>query len=107
MLDALLGQQHGLPVVTSTNGFGCFLDAWQLLVDGRKVAVMGDVGEEAAMYSRVASLRAHGALAWPVRLAALMPELLPDAKDLTDYLTNGGTALELRRFINDEYRRAS
>jgi hypothetical protein len=102
IVDALLLRQHGFPSVTSTHGVNTFLDEWLPLVKGRKVAVAYDVGVEEVQRQRVAQLRAAGADAWGIQLSSLG---LPDKGDLSDYLSNGGTARKLRAFLNAEYRR--
>jgi hypothetical protein len=96
LFDALIGRQHHLPAITSTNGISTFLDAWLPLVRGRRVAGMSDVGEEGEMHRLVAKLRDAGAQAWPVRLSRLLNE----GKDLTDYLVQGGTRERLVALIN-------
>jgi hypothetical protein len=102
LFDALIGRQHHLPAITSTNGISTFLDAWLPLVRGRRVVVMPDVGEEGEMHRLVAKLREADAQAWPVRLS----QLLDHGKDLTDYFVQGGTRERLVEFINRERRRA-
>jgi len=92
LLDALLGRQHGLPVVSPTHGVSSFPAAYLPLLRGRRVAVAFDVGVEQVTRHRVEQLRAAGARAWSVRLDKLG---LPPKGDLTDYLSNGGTAQEL------------
>jgi len=96
-LDALIGQQYGLPTVTSVCGTS-FPARWYPLIRKRKVYVAYDVGEEKTMQGRVASLREAGADAYAVRLA----RVLQDGKDLSDYLTSGGTRDELLRLIKSE-----
>jgi hypothetical protein len=104
LLDALLARQHGLNAVSGTHGIGTALDVWLPHVRGRQVAVMWDVGEENAMHQRVAALNAAGAYAWPVRFSELEGF---EGKDLTDALTGGYTAQDLKNLINHECRRSS
>lgn len=103
LLDAALGRQHGLPVVTSTHGVNSFPPQCVPLVKGRKVYVMYDVGAEGVQRERVTELRAAGAGAWGVDLSVLG---LSHGGDLSDYLLSGGSADELRWFIKRERRRA-
>jgi hypothetical protein len=103
LLDALLARQHGLNAVSGTHGVDTSLDVWLPHVRGRQVAVMWDVGEEKAMYDRVKALNDAGAYARPVRLSRLAGFT---GKDLTDALTGGYTAENLKALINSEYRRA-
>jgi hypothetical protein len=102
LLDALIGRQHGLPTVTSTNGAGTFLDEWYPLVRSRRVAVMFDVGEEGAADVIVQKMRQVGAEAWLVRLSELD---LPPKADLTDALTGGYTADDIKELIRSERTR--
>jgi hypothetical protein len=104
LFDALLGRQHGLQTVTSSQGVNSFLDEWLPLFSGRTVAVMFDVGAEKVMRGCAAALCAAGAEAWPVRLRLLLGE--GEGKDLSDYLNGSGTVQELRELINREHRRA-
>ncbi len=101
-LDALIGRQYGLPTVTSTNGTS-FPKRWYPLVRRRVLFVAYDVGEEKTMQGRVASLREAGADAYAVRLA----QVLENGKDLSDYLTTGGTRDELLHLIKRERAVAS
>jgi hypothetical protein len=96
--DALIGRQHGLPAVTGTMGTSWWAEGWDGLVRGRRVAVLYDVGAEAAMHKRVAGLRAAGAEAWPVRLSLLLDK----GKDLTDALTGGCTAQDVLDLVDQE-----
>jgi hypothetical protein len=105
LFDAILGRQEGLPTITSTHGVGTFLDEWLPLFEGRRVAVMFDVGAEKVMDKHVTTLRAAGAEAWPVRLNRLLPQ--GEGKDLSDYLTGGGTKQELIELIKRERRARS
>jgi hypothetical protein len=104
LLDALLARQHGLNAVSGTHGIDTSLDVWLPHVRGHQVAVMWDVGEEKAMYDRVEALNDAGAYARPVRLSRLAGFT---GKDLTDALTSGYTAEDLKALINSEYRRAT
>ena len=100
--DALLTLQHGIPAVTSTLGAGGWREDWDACFVGRRVAVCFDVGEEKAMRKRVAQLCAAGARASAVRLSRLGGFT---GKDLTDALTGGSTADDLKALINCECRR--
>jgi hypothetical protein len=103
LLDALLGRQGRLPTVTSTHGVSTFLDEWLPLVRGRRVAVMYDVGAEQVTRHRVEQLRAAGADAWAVDLSVLLGD---EGKDLTDYVSLGGSRDELVADISAEYLRS-
>jgi hypothetical protein len=103
LLDALVGRQGRLPTVTSTHGVSTFLDDWLPLVKGKRVAVMYDVGAEQVTRHRVEQLRAAGATAWAVDLSSLLGEA---GKDLTDYVSLGGTRDELVAHISAEYHRS-
>lgn len=104
LIDALLLRQHGIPAITGTHGVYTFLPEWLRLVRGRRIAVAFDVGEEELQRQRVTALRAAGAEAWGVEIRQLG---LSDREDLSDYITAGGTADELLRFIKREHRRTS
>jgi hypothetical protein len=103
LLDALIGRQHGLYAITSTHGVGTFLDEWYTLVRSRRVAVMFDVGEEGAADVIVQRMREVGAEAWTVRLSELG---LPPKADLTDALTGGYTAQDIKELIRSERTRS-
>lgn len=102
LLDALLGRQYGLPTVTSSQGVNTLLDEWLPLFEGRRVAVMFDVGAEKVMRKHVETLRAAGGEAWPVRLRLILPK---GKSDLSDYLNGGGTKQDLKELIEREGRR--
>jgi hypothetical protein len=102
LLDALLGRQYDLRTVTSSQGVNTFLPEWLPLFAGRSVAVCFDVGAEKVMVGRVRTLCAAGAKAWPVRMRLLLPD---GGKDLSDFLTGGGTGQEVKEEIRREKRR--
>jgi hypothetical protein len=106
LLDCLLARQEGIAeAITSTHGKG-FPPRALPLVKGRRIAVAYDAEPKAerAARSRVEQLNAAGAVAWVVRLSKLD---LPPKGDLTDALTGGYTAEDIRNFVNAEYRRQS
>jgi hypothetical protein len=66
--DALACLQHGIPAVTGLSG-KLWHDAWNPAIEGRRIAVMYDVGEEAAANNTVRQLRDAGAArSWAVYL---------------------------------------
>jgi hypothetical protein len=97
-LDALTGRQLGLPAVTVS---GAKLpEHSEHAFRGRTVAVLFDAGpEEAAAQKIVQRLRAAGGRAWAVRLSRLG---FRDDYDLNDWLRDGASPEDVRRFINDE-----
>lgn len=103
-LDAVIGQQHGLPTVTSICGTS-FPERWHPLVRERKVYVMYDVGEERVMNGRVGQLREAGAHATAVRLSRLFRR--GRGKDLSDALTGRYNSRDIINFIKRERRRAA
>jgi hypothetical protein len=103
-LDAPLGRQHGLPTVASTSGASLPTELVRRF-EGRRVAVVYDVGEEEAAAKTVEHLRHAGAReAWTVDLARAG---LEDGEDLTDWFrTYGRTAGELRELVDRARRTA-
>jgi len=94
-LDPPRGRQEGLPVTTTTCGATLPIHLVRpLALRRRRVAVVFDVGEEAAAARAATLLNAAGARAWPVTLP--MPE---KGDDLTDWFQAGRSARELYRVI--------
>lgn len=103
LIDAALGRQLELPVLTSTHGVTSLPPDWAELLRGRVVAVAYDVGAEPVTRRHVAQFRAAGIAAWAVELRRLLPT---GQKDIGEYLTDGGTPQQLKRFVRRERRRA-
>lgn len=94
-LDALVALQHGLPAVTATTG-AVLPESLAPELAGRRVAVVYDVGEDAAAVRSVSLLNAAGAEAWVVSLG--LPE---KGDDLGDWFVKyGRTAKQLRERMN-------
>jgi hypothetical protein len=102
--DALVTSQNTrIATVTSTAGAGHWHAAWDRHFAGKRVAVIFDLGEQAAAEKRAEALcEVAGCDAWPVDIVPL----LTTGKDLSDYWQQGGTSAALIAFITSERRRA-
>jgi hypothetical protein len=101
-MDAILGQQHGLPTMTHTAGASAWNKEWDPLFANKTVFICYDVdkaGQEGAVKAAL-SISRQAAEVFIIRLPGTAKGF-----DLTDYLTSWGGTAEDFRALMDESRK--